>query len=182
MQKTMLAAALAVTMGMGTAQAADLRTTGSLKDAPEYMPASTWTGFFFGAGGGGGALNHDLKGSADTKDWWSSSSVNAELNGIGGMGGFGTVQVGYDRQLDQHFVVGAFFDYDFDSIDSTASASLSQTTKKLAGKPDDDDRRFQRLRSLDRLLDRGRPRRLSRQLQHPGVWPGRLYRGELRHA
>ena len=69
MQKTMLAAALAVTMGMGTAQAADLRTTGSLKDAPEYMPASTWTGFFFGAGGGGGALNHDLKGSADTTDW-----------------------------------------------------------------------------------------------------------------
>ena len=39
------------------------------------------------------------------------------------MGGFGTVQVGYDRQLDQHFVVGAFFDYDFANIDSSLTLS-----------------------------------------------------------
>ena len=41
------------------------------------------------------------------------------------MGGFGTVQVGYDRQLDRRFVVGAFFDYDFASIDSKLSAGLT---------------------------------------------------------
>ena len=62
--------------------------------------------------------------------------IGAELNGIGGMGGFGTVQVGYDKQLDQHFVVGAFFDYDFASIDSSLTltgcgstpSSLSSST------------------------------------------------------
>ena len=110
MQKTIFAAALAAAVGMGSAQAADLRTTGSLKDAPVYMPASTWTGFYFGAGGGGGAANQTLA---------------AELDGPGtlakfsGTGGFGTVQVGYDRQIDQHFVVGAFFDYDFANIESS---------------------------------------------------------------
>ena len=121
MQKTIFAAALAATIGMGSAQAADLRTTGSLKDAPEYVPASTWTGFYLGAGGGIGATSSDLKGQATI----SGLTGSAEANGIGGMGGFGTVQVGYDRQLDQHFIVGAFFDYDFASIDSKLSAGLS---------------------------------------------------------
>ena len=114
MQKTIFAAALAATIGMGSAQAADLRTTGSLKDAPEYVPASTWTGFYLGAGGGIGATSSDLKAL-------SGSYTVAEANGIGGMGGFGTVQVGYDRQLDQHFVAGVFADYDFASIDSKLS-------------------------------------------------------------
>ena len=50
MQKTIFAAALAAAVGMGGAQAADLRTTGSLKDAPVYEPAYSWTGFYFGAG------------------------------------------------------------------------------------------------------------------------------------
>jgi outer membrane immunogenic protein len=114
MQKTIFAATLAAAVVMGgSAQAADLRTTGSLKDAPVYMPASTWTGFYFGAGGGGGAANQTLAAEVD------GFGTLAELSGIGGTGGFGTVQVGYDRQLDQHFVVGAFFDYDFANIESS---------------------------------------------------------------
>ena len=133
MQKTIFAATLAAAVVMGgSAQAADLRTTGSLKDAPVYMPASTWTGFYLGAGGGGGAVNHDLKADFTRTQYDGELSLNAagngkgigaDLNGIGGMGGFGTVQVGYDKQLDQHFVVGAFFDYDFASIDSSLTLS-----------------------------------------------------------
>ena len=115
MQKTILAAALAATLGAcATAQAADLNSGGSLKDAPMYMPASTWTGFYLGAGGGGGATSSDVK-----LDIGKNNLVDA--NGIGGMGGFGTVQIGYDRQLDQHFVAGVFADYDFASIDSKVS-------------------------------------------------------------
>ena len=163
MQKTIFAAALAATIGMGSAQAADLRTTGSLKDAPEYVPASTWTGFYLGAGGGIGATSSDLKGQATI----SGLTGSAEANGIGGMGGFGTVQVGYDRQLDQHFIVGAFFDYDFASIDSKLSAGLSYKGQPLIG----GSASFQ----PDQLLDRRRPHRLSRQFQHPRVWFGGLY-------
>jgi outer membrane immunogenic protein len=119
MQKTVLAATLVATLGMGaSAQAADLNR-GSLKDAPVYMPASTWTGFYFGAGGGGAAVNHDLKAGVDFGEF----AAGVDLNGIGGTGGFGTVQVGYDRQLDQHFVVGVFFDYDFHSLDSKLTLS-----------------------------------------------------------
>jgi outer membrane immunogenic protein len=71
--------------------------------------------------GGAGAINSDIKGEATL---FKVITGTAEANGLGGTGGFGTVQVGYDRQLDQHFVVGAFFDYDFASIDSKLSAGL----------------------------------------------------------
>ncbi len=130
MQKTILAATLAAALGMGgTAYAADLNG-GSLKDAPAYIPANTWTGFYLGAGGGAGAINSDIKGEATL---FNALKGTAEANGIGGMGGFGTVQVGYDRQLDQHFVVGAFFDYDFASIDSKLSAGLSIFNTPVVG-------------------------------------------------
>ncbi len=120
MQKILAAAAFAAVLGIGGAQAADLNG-GSMKDAPFYAPAQSWTGFYLGAGGGGGATNSDLKATANIGELAGS----AEANGLGGMGGFGTVQVGYDRQLDRRFVVGAFFDYDFASIDSKLSAGLS---------------------------------------------------------
>jgi outer membrane immunogenic protein len=129
MQKTIFAAALAATIGMGSAQAADLRTTGSLKDAPEYVPASTWTGFYLGVGGGGGAVNHDLKAGLNFDDYFNAG---ADLNGIGGMGGFGTVQVGYDRQIDQHFVVGVFFDYDFANIESSLTVNFGEDSAKIS--------------------------------------------------
>ena len=128
MQKTLAAAAFAAVLGIGGAQAADLNG-GSMKDAPFYAPAQSWTGFYLGAGGGGGATNSDLKGNVD----FFRLAASAEANGIGGMGGFGTVQVGYDRQLDHRFVVGAFFDYDFAAIDSKLSASASLGALNVGG-------------------------------------------------
>jgi outer membrane immunogenic protein len=119
MQKILAAAAFAAVLGIGGAQAADLNG-GSMKDAPFYAPAQSWTGFYLGVGGGGGATNSDLKAAANIEDLAGS----AEAKGLGGMGGFGTVQVGYDRQLDSRFVVGAFFDYDFASIDSKLKGSV----------------------------------------------------------
>jgi len=122
MRKTLLAAALAAVLGMGSgAYAADLNAGGGLKDGPVYVPGISWTGFYLGAGGGGGATRTDVKASAV----YDGISGFVEANGLGGMGGFGTVQVGYDRQLDQRFVVGAFFDYDFASINSSLSGGVS---------------------------------------------------------
>ncbi len=93
----------------------------SSKEAPVYAAANTWTGFYLGVGGGLGATNQDLKGSIFDNH---GNAIGAELNGAGGEGGFGTVQIGYDHQLDQHFVAGIFFDYDFASIESKASVNF----------------------------------------------------------
>jgi len=62
MQKTLVTAGLAAVLGMGgAAYAADLNAGGSLKDGPVYVPETIWTGFYLGVGGGGGAVNHDIK-------------------------------------------------------------------------------------------------------------------------
>ncbi len=92
------------------------------KDGP-YMPVQTWSGFYLGAGGGGGSVNHNLKAEINL-------NTTGNLTG-GGTGGFGTVQVGYDRQISRHLVVGAFFDHDFASIDSTARISYPGANYEL---------------------------------------------------
>jgi outer membrane immunogenic protein len=137
MQKTILAASVAAVLGISGAQATDLSHV-SMKDAPAYAPVNSWTGFYIGLGGGLGAVNHDLKASASSTYYDRKEKANytdtlgAELNGIGGEGGFGTVQVGYDRQLDQHFVAGVFFDYDFASIESKAGISYNDQSASIS--------------------------------------------------
>lgn len=112
MQKTLVAATLAAVLGMsGGAYAADLVTGGSMKDAPVYVPDTSWTGFYIGAGIGGGMTNDNLKYSKTSRD----EDPSIEVNGLGGEGILGTVEVGYDRQFGR-FVGGVFFDYDFANI------------------------------------------------------------------
>ncbi|MBI4724567.1 MAG: outer membrane beta-barrel protein [Rhodomicrobium sp.] len=130
MQKTLVAATLAAVLGMGgSAYAADMYKGGSLKDAPVAVaaPETSWTGFYLGVGGGGGAVNHDLKFTGEDYRYDTlqvaefGGGRSAELNGIGGDGGFVTVEVGYDRQFGR-FVGGIFFNYDFTSIGSEFNA------------------------------------------------------------
>ena len=129
MQKTILAATLAAVFGMGgTAYAADLNG-GSLKDAP-YVPETSWTGFYLGVGGGGAMTNDDLK-LSDTYKNKSRKNSSAEVKGLGGEGGFGSVQVGYDRQFGG-FVAGVFFDYDFDSVNGDISITDNGKTHKAS--------------------------------------------------
>ena len=110
MQKYLAAAAIAAALGMGSpASAADVYSGGSLKDGPAIV--TSWTGFYVGVGGGGGAVNHDIKVNA-------FGTQVAELNGIGGEGGLGTVEVGYDRQFGR-IVAGVFFNFDFTSISTS---------------------------------------------------------------
>ena len=115
MRIAMIAASAALASMSTTAYAADIYSKGgSLKDGPvAYEAAKTWTGFYIGVGVGAGASNTDL--SVNEDDGEGSLEVFG-LDGIGGEGAFGTLQVGYDRQLSSGFVVGAFADYDFSGI------------------------------------------------------------------
>jgi outer membrane immunogenic protein len=105
-------AAFAALIGMGTsAYAADLG--GSMKDAPVYDSYKSWTGLYIGVGIGGGASVTDLGVNLFDED---ESLELFGLDGIGGEGILGTAQIGYDYQLSQRLVIGAFADYDFSGI------------------------------------------------------------------
>lgn len=111
-----LIAALAAFVGMGTsAYAADLG--GSMKDTPVYdAPSQSWTGLYIGVGIGAGASVTDLNVNAYEDYYESYDSFSAGVDGLGGEGILGTVQLGYDYQLSQRMVIGAFADYDFSGI------------------------------------------------------------------
>jgi len=105
------------------ANAADIYSGGGLKDGPVALEANTWTGFYVGVGGGGGAVNHDINLTQSfTYFDYPTETTSADLNGIGGDGAFGTVEVGYDRQFGR-FVGGIFFNYDFTDISSQLKLS-----------------------------------------------------------
>jgi len=99
----------------GTASAADLGRGGSYKDAPgEYMPAITWTGFYFGANAGVafGERNNFI-------DWdygYTQHFDNDESSFIGG------VHVGYNWQKPGGWVFGVEGDVNFaEEIDYLAT-------------------------------------------------------------
>jgi outer membrane immunogenic protein len=100
------AAALAVTAGQASAEG--LIPDGRIAAGPIH---NSWNGFYIGAGVGGGAMVTDVK----ENSWFGSSN----FDGIGGEGAFGTVSVGFDRQIRPRWVLGVFADYDFGSGVST---------------------------------------------------------------
>ncbi|MGA7325965.1 MAG: outer membrane beta-barrel protein [Rhodomicrobium sp.] len=117
MQRTFAAAMLAATLGMGGgAFAADVYSSGGMKDAPFAIAETSWTGFHVGLGLGGAAVNHDI--IADS----------VELNGVGGTGIFGTVELGYDRQFGR-IVAGIFFNYDFANLSSDLKSGGVESAK-----------------------------------------------------
>lgn len=111
-----LAATAALMLVAGPALAADVYE-GSAKDSAPAYAQPGWTGFFIGVGGGGGASVTDV--SLDFSNGRDSVELFG-LDGIGGEGGLGTVQVGFDKQFGSSFVVGIFADYDFTEIESEA--------------------------------------------------------------
>lgn len=100
MQKILAAAAFAAAFGIcGAADAADLNG-GSMKDAPAYMPANVWTGFYIGVNGGYGTSSNSS--TLDTyayHDWDTTSGTGSAT--LTTEGGFGGGQIGYNVQHDR---------------------------------------------------------------------------------
>ncbi len=68
------------------------------KDAPIYVPAATWTGFYAGINGGYGWRTHDDQ-FAFVNDTRRLGGTLFVFNGLGADGGFGGGQIGYNWQV-----------------------------------------------------------------------------------
>ena len=110
----------------------------SLKDAP-IVETYNWSGFYIGAGIGAGMFDHDGSVSnSKTKKFekkckdpppphkleaailppctdFETTKTSSHTSSFGDddWDGFGTIQIGYDRQIHDRFVAGVFADFDF---------------------------------------------------------------------
>src|SRR5262245_28815106 len=109
MKRLILGVAAALMLGAGQAAADGLPNRGGVRgpDGPEPVGTWNWTGFYVGAGIGGGTTEIDVNG------------VNADGDGF-----LGTVIIGYDRQFAPGWVAGVFADFDFSDI---SVADVDQT-------------------------------------------------------
>jgi outer membrane immunogenic protein len=111
MKKTLLALT-AVAAFTGSAYAADLPARMPMKAAPPPVVATSWTGCYLGAGGGGGMYNNDSHLVTNPGLVRASTDLTQ-----GGRGWLATVQGGCDYQfVGTKFVIGAFADADWTNI------------------------------------------------------------------
>lgn len=141
MTKLKFLAATAALLGMaGSASAADVyEHGGSMKDAPFVAPAPTWDGFYVGIGGGVGVATHDWDQDGGLFDGTGVGLPIFPLfdgdSDVGTVSGFGTVQLGFDRQVwGGGWVVGLFADYDWMNMESDIDGnSIDLTTALIPG-------------------------------------------------
>lgn len=95
--------------------------------ATTLLPASIaaadpWSGVSFSVGGGYGMANHEF--DFGPGPFLPPDSFSAEIDGLGGRGGFFSLGAGYDRKISDTIVVGAFIDYDFADIETDLGISI----------------------------------------------------------
>ena len=114
LQTALLGASFLITVA-GSASAADINKGGSYKDAPvAYLPAITWTGFYFGANAG--VAFGDRNASIDWDEYETEHFENDDSSFIGG------IHVGYNWQKPGVWVLGIEGDVNFaDEIDYLAT-------------------------------------------------------------
>jgi hypothetical protein len=144
---------LAALAGLGLA-AAPAALASDLGYAPEPVMEENWTGFYVGGGGGIGFFSTDVSSSSSRTDEIGFCRVKdgkkecekkeketdkkfapfatllqsqAARFDLGDEGFFGTVQLGYDKQLGQRWVIGGFVDADWYS-DLEAKSHQSSST------------------------------------------------------
>jgi outer membrane immunogenic protein len=113
----------ALVLAASSAMAADMAAKAPLRAAPvAYAPS--WTGCYVGGGGGYGLWNQD------NTTYNVTTVPRTQVTGTttaGGRGYFGTVQGGCDYQFGLggfNLVIGAFGDYDWDSLKGNQDVSL----------------------------------------------------------
>jgi outer membrane immunogenic protein len=110
--KKMLIALTAAAGFSGSALAADLPARMPMKAAPPPVLATSWSGCYLGAGGGGGMYTNDSYLVTNPGLVRASSDLTQ-----GGRGWLATVQGGCDYQFaGTGFVIGAFADADWTNI------------------------------------------------------------------
>lgn len=127
--KLILSAAVAITaiLGVGVASAADL----SVKALPMVAaPAFSWTGFYVGGNVGYGWDNrtvtftpNDFNAQFDTcgGNDGGTCAPPTSFNGNGALGGF---QLGYNRQINQNWLLGIETDFDWSRIQGTGTSNF----------------------------------------------------------
>lgn len=133
--KKLIAVTFALAALNGAALAADLPIAAP---APSYkapavvppMPVYSWTGFYLNAGAGYGIWQ------ADDTTTTAAGANFGNVNSMGGKGIVGTAGGGFDYQFglnlgawNPQFVVGAFGDYDFESL----KGSINDTANNFSG-------------------------------------------------
>jgi outer membrane immunogenic protein len=127
MQKTLAAATLAVALGCGAASAADVYTSGGLKDAP-IIPVSSWTGFYIGANIGAGWKADDSIVTVDVEHRRKEEIIDPIARGsLSETGALGGGEIGYNIQKGP-FVFGIEFTIDASNIRDKAVATASAGT------------------------------------------------------
>lgn len=112
-------AALTLLVPAPSVSAADL---GYSPPVAIQLAPSCWTGFYAGLGGGMTSLNNTLK--AQPGPALGASGPTASFDGLGAEGGFFELNVGADYQVNSWLVAGAFFDFDFDDVQSELKISV----------------------------------------------------------
>lgn len=149
----LLAAPWLIFASVQTAEAANINVSGSLKDGPPAPVTETWTGLHVGGGIGVSILHGDLNADGHRKDtifkcreggieyvgenekkqckeekiyelFGLEQENSFNLDDSGDAGFLGTVQIGYDKQINSRYVVGAFADVDW----SSAKAKFNQSS------------------------------------------------------
>ncbi|HEY7299815.1 MAG TPA: porin family protein [Xanthobacteraceae bacterium] len=124
MKKALLAAVALAAVGVVPGMAADLRTPAPVyKAPPPPAPVYSWTGCYLGGGFGYGMWNQELTSTFSEEavtvvqpDQPGSGPFTSQTTTAGGRGWLGTLQVGCDYQLSGDWVIGAFGDWDFESL------------------------------------------------------------------
>lgn len=104
--------------------------------APKALTVSeyVWSGAYVGIGGGAATFDLNVQAHAERNDPLHRSFTRGDASlDDDDWRGFGTVQIGYDRMVHEHFLVGVFADYDFFSdSDQSFFAERVHNTRRFS--------------------------------------------------
>ena len=122
MKITLLAAVSALAISTVAASAADVSVA---------APVADWSGFYAGVGGGASFVFSDLNFEENITKDQKTTSFDPVKGENGAQGGFGTIELGYDYQVNDQFVIGIAGNFDFGSDMGNSVKNSSASGKKV---------------------------------------------------